>query len=133
MPQENIDRLRDGYEAFNRTGDMAEDLLAPNFELHQDASMIDSTGVFRGRDALRDSVHEVQVAFEELRFEPEKFIEAPNGEVVVLIHGSGRGRGGGVEIHNHIAHVWTFREQKAIRCVVYLAQAEALQALGLAE
>ena len=110
---------------------MAEGLLAPNFELHQDAAVIDATGVFRGRDAIRDSVREIQVSFEDLRFEPENFIEAPHGEIVVLIHGSGRGRGGGVELHNHIGHVWTFRDQKAVRCVVYLEPAEALKAVGL--
>jgi ketosteroid isomerase-like protein len=71
--------------------------------------------------------------FEQLRFEAERFTEAPGGEVVVLIRARGRGRGSGVGIDNRIAHVWTFRDDKAVRLVVYEEQAEALKAAGLRE
>jgi ketosteroid isomerase-like protein len=53
--------------------------------------------------------------------------------VVVLVHARGRGRGSGVDIDNHIAWVWTFRGDKAVRLVVYEEQAEALEAAGLRE
>ena len=53
------------------------------------------------------------------------------GEVVVLIHARGRGRGSGVEIDNHIAWVWTFRGGQATRLVVYEEQSDALAAVGL--
>jgi hypothetical protein len=56
-----------------------------------------------------------------------------NGEIVVLIHTWGRGRGSGIRIDNRIAHVWTFRGDKAVRQVVYEEQAEALEAIGLGE
>jgi ketosteroid isomerase-like protein len=132
MSQENIDRLRASYETFSRTGEYDIDLLAPDFEMHQASSIIDTAGVFR-REALRDAWRELQESFEELNMEAEKFIEAPDGEVVVLIRMQGRGRGSGVEIDNRIAHVWTWRDDEVARMVVYEEPAEALEAVGLPE
>ena len=131
--EQNIDRLRTGYETFSRTGEYDLDHLAPDFELHQASSIIDTAGVFHGRDALRDVLRELQEAFEELSWEVEKLIEAPNGEIVVFVRARGRGRGSGVETDNHIAHVWTYRDDKAVRLVVYEEPADALEAVGLRE
>jgi ketosteroid isomerase-like protein len=131
MSQENIDRLRANLEAFNRTGEINIEDLAPNFEMHQASSIVDTAGVFHGRNALRDALDELQGAFEELSFEAERFIEAPDGEIVVIIRVRGRGRGSGIEIDNRIAHVWTYRDGEAVRLVVYEEPAEALEALGL--
>jgi hypothetical protein len=55
MPSELIDRLRVGLDTFNRTGEAAIGFLAPEFELHQASSIVDTAGVFRGRNAFRDS------------------------------------------------------------------------------
>jgi ketosteroid isomerase-like protein len=131
MPSEPIDRLRVGLATFNRTGETAIGFLAPEFELHQASSIVDTAGVFRGPDAFRDSLDELRESFENLSFEAERFLEAPGGEVVVLVRARGRGRGSEMEIDNHIAWVWTFRGQKAVRLVVYEDPDDALEAVGL--
>ena len=131
MAQEKIDRLRAGYNASGMTGDTDADFFAPDFELRQASSIIDTAGIFQGKDAIRDVMRELEESFEELTMMPEDLIDTPDGEVVVLIHIRGRGRGSQVEIDNHIAHVWTFRDDKAVRCVVYEEPAEALEAVGL--
>jgi ketosteroid isomerase-like protein len=134
MSQENVNRLRAGLEAFNRTGELDTEFLAPDFEMHQASSIIDTAGVFYGRDALHGSLSELAESFDDLSFEAEKFFEAPSGEVVlVFIRARGRGRGSGLEMDNRIAWVWTFRGDKAVRLVVYEEQAEALEAVGLSE
>ena len=130
MSQEHINRLRTDLDAFNRTGEINIDRLAPDFEMHQAASVIDTAGAFRGRGALQQSLGELQGAFEGLRFEAEKFFEAAGGEIVVFMRVRGRGVGSGVEIDNRIAWVWTFRGDEAIRLVVYEEQAEAVEAVG---
>ena len=130
MSQEKIDRLSANLEAFNRTGEILG--LAPDFELHQASSIIDTAGVFHGREGARRSMRELERSFEDLTFEPERFLEAPGGEIVVLIRARGRGRGSGIEIDNRIAWVWTFRGDQAVRLVIYEEQAEALEAVGLA-
>jgi ketosteroid isomerase-like protein len=129
MSQERIDRLRSNLEAFNRTGEIRG--LAPDFEMRQADSIIDTAGVFHGSDGARRSVGELERSFEDLSFEPERFLEAPGGEVVVFIRVRGRGRGSGVEMENRIAWVWTFRGDEAVRLEVYEERDEALRAVGL--
>lgn len=131
--QENLDRLRAGFALFNRTGEIDIDRYAPDVELHQASSIIDTAGTFHGRDGLRASLQELREAFDDLSFEAEKFIEAPGGEIVVFIRARGRGRGSGMEIDNSIAWVLSLRDDQIARIVVYEEQAEALKAAGLAE
>jgi ketosteroid isomerase-like protein len=133
MTQEIINRLRAGLDAFNRTGELDTEFLASEFEMHQASSIIDTAGVFYGRDALHGSLNELAESFEDLSFEAEKFFEAPSGEVLVFIRARGRGRGSGLEMDNRIAWVWTFRGDKAVRLVVYEEQADALEAVGLSD
>lgn len=131
MPQERIDRLRANLEAFNRTGEVRG--LAPDFEIHQASSIIDTAGVFHGREGARRSMLELERSFEDLSFEPERFFEAPGGEIVIFIRARGRGRGSGIEIDNRIAWVWTFRGDEAVRLVIYEEQSEALKAVGISD
>jgi ketosteroid isomerase-like protein len=131
VASQRIDRLRAGLEAFNRSGELNVSFLAPDFEMEQASSIIDTAGVFVGRDALHRSLGELRESFEELSFEAEEFSETPDGKVLVLIRARGRGRGSGIELDNHIAWVWTFRDDKAVRLVVYEEPDEALEAVGL--
>jgi ketosteroid isomerase-like protein len=132
MSQENVNRLRARYEAAD-SGAWGGDLLAHDFELHQASSIIDSTGVFKGAHAIRDVMGELEESFEEISVEAEEISEAPEGEIVVVLRISGRGRGSGIELDNRIGHVWTFRDDKAVRMVAYEEPAEALKAVGLEE
>jgi len=133
MPPKNVERIRAGLEAFSRTGEFDLEFFAPDFEMQQASSIVDSAGVFHGRSALQDALDEFEEAFEELSFEPERYIEAPQGEVVVFVRVRGRGRGSGIKIDNQIAHVWTFRDEEAVRLTVYEEPAEALEATGVQE
>ena len=131
MSHGNVERIRAGLESFSRTGEFDLDFFASDFELHQASSIVDTAGVFRGRSALVDVLGELEEAFEEMSFEAERYIEAPEGEVVVFVRVRGRGKGSGIEIDNQIAQVWTFRDEKAVRMVAYEEPAEALEAVGV--
>jgi ketosteroid isomerase-like protein len=128
---ERIERLRAGIEEFNRTGEIPAGLYAPEFELHQASSIVDTAGVFHGPGAPQASMDELSESFEDMSFEAEGFHEAPSGEIVALIHARARGRASGLELDNHIAWVFTFRGGMASRLVVYEEQADALEAVGL--
>ncbi len=130
MP-DRVDRIRASLEAFNRTGEITPGLLAPEFELHQASSIVDTAGVFHGAGAFEQALAELAESFESLRFEPERFAEAPSGEVVVVVSVRGRGRGSGMEIHNRIAWVWTFDGERVGRLEVYEDPAAALERVGL--
>ena len=86
MSQENVERLRRAY-----AGERDPNLLAPDFELRQSPSITDTDGIFRGRDAICDVMRELEESFEDLRMEAERFIEAPDGQVVVFVRSLGRG------------------------------------------
>ena len=128
---ELIDRLRTGLDEFNRTGRIPTELYAPDFELHQASSIVDTAGVFHGPGAPQASLDELGESFEAMTFEAERFLEAPGGEIVALIHVRGRGRASGLELDNHIAWVWTFRGEKIARLVIYEEPGDALDAVGL--
>lgn len=130
---ERIARIRAGLDAFDQTGEITVGFLAPDFELRQATSIIDSAGTFHGPDAFQGVLAELQGSFENLSFEPERFVEAPGGEVVALIHVRGQGRGSGIEIDNHIAWVWTFRDDQVVRLTVHEDPADALTSVGLPE
>jgi len=132
MSQENVGRLRAGYESLQR-GILDVSLLSDDFELLQASSIIDSGGVFRGRDAVAESLGEIRGAFEELDFTPEEIIDVGDGQLLVLVHVRGRGRASRLAVDDHIAHLWTFRGGSAVRLVIYEEQSEALKAVGLQE
>jgi ketosteroid isomerase-like protein len=131
MSSERTDRLRAALETFRQSGEIPVEYFAEDFELHQSSSIVDTAGVFHGTSASQASLDELGESFEDLSFEPEQIIEAPGGEIVVLIHARARGRASGLELDNHIAWVWTFRKGKAVRLVVYEEPGDALEAVGL--
>ena len=133
MSQEKVERLRAGLDAFNRTGKLNVEFLVPDFELHQASSIIDTAGVFHGRDAIHGSLGELSESFDDLSFEAEEFFWAPGGEVLVFIRARGRGRASGAEMDNRIAWVLTYRGEKVARLVIYEERREALEAVGLSE
>ena len=69
-------------------------------------------------------------SWEEWRVEPEDFI-ASRDHVVALCRYTGRGKGSGVDVDTHGAHLWTFREGRAIRLKIFSTPERALEAAGL--
>jgi len=131
MSDNLVDLMRAGLARFEQTGEIQSGFISPDFELHQSSSIVDTAGVFRGENAFRESLAELSESFEDMVFKAEDVLEAPGGEIVVLIHTHGRGRGSGIEIDNHIAWVWTFRGGRAVRMTIFEDPEEALAAVGL--
>ncbi len=132
MSQENVEIVRLGYERLNG-GDLDGflQLCATNFEF-RDLPALPGSGVFIGHDAFRAWYTKLVDAFEDLRFEPQEFIDA--GDRVVVVHqAAGRGRGSGAEVELHFSNVWTLSDGKAVSAISYDAHTEALEAAGLRE
>ena len=119
------------YEAFNQ-GDLARAVepAAPNFEFVPDDREI--IGAFRGRDSVQGYLQDQVDVFDEFQVEPEEFVDKGD-QAIAFIRVRGRGRGSGVELDVRIAHVWTFRDGKPVRCEVYAERDKALEAAGLSE
>ena len=131
MSQENVERLRAGYEAFN-SGDLEGALryVDEDIEFRRVETAMDAVVVLRGVDAIREYL--VPDAFAEQTFEPEEFIDRGD---LVLVRGTGRvrGRGSGIGLQQTAFHIWEIRDGKAVRLEVHLDRDGALEAAGLAE
>jgi ketosteroid isomerase-like protein len=69
-------------------------------------------------------------AWEWFRLQPVEYIDT-EAHVVAFLNTNGRGRGSGAEVEGEVAHVWTFRGQRATRCLSFASREEALEAAGL--
>jgi ketosteroid isomerase-like protein len=126
--QENVERLRGAYEAFNQGGVEAFlERLAPDFHVRDRASSPDRETRY-GREGIKQLFDSYMEAFDALRLEPEEFIDAGD-QIVVSLHQWVRGKGSGAEVGGHIAHVWTLRGPDAHQLRIFADKDQALDAL----
>ena len=134
MASSNVERVRAGYEALAATGSWPTEqaLLGPDFELRQDP-ILDIARVFRGAEAPAALLALTAESVSEPTVQPERFIEAPTGEIVAIVRISGRGKASGIAMNREQAHVWRFEGDAAREMTVHGTPHEALRALGLEE
>ena len=88
-------------------------------------------GEARGIDALGLRWREFLAAWDHFVTTPERFIEGEGDRVLVLIRFEGRGRASGTPLLNFSgAQLFTLREGKVVRLVLYEDRKEALEAVG---
>jgi ketosteroid isomerase-like protein len=134
MSQENVEIVRVVYAAVVRgEWDLPAPMVSPDVELHGTVGGLGESTVARGLEEIRHALQEEDLeAWDERRFEPEKFIDAGH-RVVVLQREFRRGRGSGVELETNTAVVFEVRNGHVVRVQGYMDQAEALEAAGLRE
>ena len=132
MSREKVEIARRAYETFNArdiSGWLA--LHSADAELYDLPSLPDAA-VHRGHAELRTWAERVLETSDDLRFEPQQFIEV--GEfVLVPVRASGTGRGSGVPGEMRFSHVLELGGGKLQRVLSYADEAEALEAVGLRE
>jgi ketosteroid isomerase-like protein len=130
MPNENIDIVKRGYDAWNR-GDLAGvlELVDPSFEWHEATEVPGGVHVYT-RDQFESYLVSLWRLWESFRLEPQELREA--GDLVVAdVLERARGRASGVEVTQRFAHVWTMRDRRACRMRAFLDKGEAMRAAGL--
>jgi ketosteroid isomerase-like protein len=141
MSRENVEVVRRLYELLRLPRDpsaavrrlledgVALDLLDPEVEWHGTVGGLSEGAVARGHEEAVRFMLEDSQEWEELVFEPRKFIDLGD-TVVVLQHERRRGRHSGVEVETDTAAVIRLRNGKVWRCRGYMDQAQALEAVG---
>jgi ketosteroid isomerase-like protein len=133
MSQENVEAFKRGADAYNRRD--VEALLEephPQVEWRPLLPVLlgGEAAVYRGHEAARQGIRELEEAFTELRAEPLEFRDL--GERLVAIgHLHGRGRESGVKTESPIAWLVDFKDGKVVRIREYVDPDEALEAAGL--
>jgi ketosteroid isomerase-like protein len=130
MSRENIEKLRAGFEAFNRGDDEA---WIANF--HDGVQFSDLHGLpdsrtYHGHEGLREWLANGRSVVEGLRFEPRSFRDTGD-TVVVDVAASGTGIGSGVPVEWTAYIVVSFGSGKIATSQAFLSEAEALKAAGL--
>jgi ketosteroid isomerase-like protein len=135
MSQENVEIVREHYEAFNR-GDLDAYLAAldPEFEWQGPREIPDLAGTHHGPEGVRWYLSKLTEVFNDYRMVAEEFIDLDGERVLVFAREGGRGKGSGIAVQtNPTGHLWTVRDGRPARLESYWERANALRAVGLAE
>ena len=113
-----LDALRDGYELLSRDGVGAWlECMDPEIEWSEGAE-VPERHVYRGHEGVLRQQERFQEACESFRIQPVDFT-ASGDKLAVIVDLWGRGRGSGVEVEARAAHLWEFRNGKAVRFEIY--------------
>ena len=113
---QNVDMLRQGYEAFGR-GDMDAVMETWNDDIEWEGPNTDrlpGAGTHRGREATAKMLGELSENWDGLTVSPDEFVDGGD-TVVVLGRYEGVARGTGRRLDVPFARVWTFRHGRAVR------------------
>jgi SnoaL-like domain len=144
MSQENveiwrasIEEVRAGTSESDREATLTKMAELWDPEIEWDVSAYgdlppDISGVYRGKEAVRDFWREWLAAWEVIQFEYE-LVDAGD-RVVMLLEQTMRGRSTGIEMSlGEYAQVATFRDRLMVHWKLYASQSEALEAAGLSD
>jgi ketosteroid isomerase-like protein len=81
---------------------------------------------YRGPEALLEWMDEGDDAFDDFSVELLD-VEELGGHVVVSMRQRGRGKASGAEVDDHITHVWTLRDGRAVRLQSFARHDDALR------
>jgi ketosteroid isomerase-like protein len=129
LSAENLEAVRVGYEAFNR-GDIDQmvERMQPEIEWHE-APEVPGAKVYRGKEEVRAYLESFGRVWDDIRFDPEGEFQAAGDKVLAFVHLSGKGKGSGASVDAHLAHIFTLRDGKGVRCDIYFDREQAVAAL----
>ena len=128
---ENVDVLREGYEAFAR-GDMEAVVAGWDPEITFDgpnSSRMPNAGSFHGKAEVARLFTGMRERWDDLVLAPDEFVES--GEtIVVLGHLEGRAKTTGTQVKVPFVHVWRMRDGLVRRGQALTDTAVIAEALG---
>jgi ketosteroid isomerase-like protein len=130
MSQDNVDKIRNWIEAYNRRDfDAALENFDPDVDWVLPAQQAADSA--RGTAAVRRFFEGLDESFEDFRLEPQEFVDAGD-RVATRLRYYGRGKGSGVEIETEMYHeVATFRDGVIVRMEYVTSWPAALEAAGV--
>ena len=128
----SIEIVQRSYDAFARkdlAGVMAD--MHPEIEWQQ-AQGLPHGGTYHGLDEVRRNIFDpLDVQWwDEFSAQPDEFLDA-GGEVVVLGRYRGVAKETGKRLDVPFVHIWTLREEQAVRFRQFLDTAGWVEALGI--
>jgi ketosteroid isomerase-like protein len=130
VSQSNVEIVRRAYEALGARGvDAVLEFIDPDFESEAPSELAVEPQTYRGHEGVKRWFESFYEAVDEVRIEPEEFIDA-GGQVVVPVRLAVRGHDSGIEVAQRLVQVWTLRDGLAVRMDAYADKDAALRAVG---
>jgi ketosteroid isomerase-like protein len=132
VSEENVDRVKQAYEAYLRDGwEALLPYLAPDVEWDMTKTALDGH-LHQGHDGVRAFFEALAATWDGFRFSYDEFMDVDDADAVVAIGKfHGRGRASRIEVDALMVHVWTLQEGIGVRLRAYLDRDQALEAVGL--
>jgi ketosteroid isomerase-like protein len=129
---DNVELLRPIYDEWSRGNwEPRFVVYAPDMEWGW-SDEFPGAGVARDDEDTSERLRQWLSGWQDWRCEAERFV-AEGDTVVALTRYRGRGKTSGAAVDTEGAHVWTFRDGKVIRLVVYSSRERALRDAGLTD
>jgi ketosteroid isomerase-like protein len=131
MSQENLEKLRMLFDAFNRRDfEAALRHAHPAIALYPALTGLDVDTGYHGRAEVKQFFETITEPWESYVIDVEETTEAPEDRVVVVERWRARGRDG-IEFDFQLADVYTFRDGVLVKVEGFSDKDEALAAAGL--
>jgi ketosteroid isomerase-like protein len=132
MSKENVERIRRAF-AGTTAGDFSylPGLVDENCEFRLPPDF-PGTQATRGPEGFLSVVNEVEEAFEDIRYEPQEFLDQED-RLFVGVRTVGHAKHTGLAMDLLVYWVYTFREERVVKMEAYLDRTEALEAVGLSK
>jgi len=131
MSQENVEALKDVYAHWEQGDFWTSDIFDPEVEIVWADDMPDfRAGEEPGMATIEAGIRNLLAAWEDFACIPEEFLPVEDS-VLVLFTARGRGKGSQVQVEAKWAHLWTFKDGRAIRMEVFTDQGKGREAAGL--
>jgi ketosteroid isomerase-like protein len=127
-PDENVERVERGLEAFNRTDAQAVlDFFDEDVEIYSSPSLA-NPGTYRGHEGFRQWLERWLEAWDGFTVEPLKVEAVGEHHVVADVHQYARGRGSGIDVEMRIGYMLDLGEERTRAFHLYPTLDEALTA-----
>jgi ketosteroid isomerase-like protein len=110
----DVEVLEGVYAEWAKGNLWTPEVFDPEVEITWMRDSVDTYGTTKGIDPMRTNVMLWFEGLDDVRFEPERFVDLGDRVLVVAVM-KARGRGSGVEVTGRYGHLWTLRDGKAIR------------------
>jgi ketosteroid isomerase-like protein len=129
----NVDVVRRGFEHFAATGELLADIFAPDFVW--DMSLFRGWPeelLYHGIDGARNFLRDWTAAWDDWELALEA-VQDSGDQVVTVVRQTGLSKATKLPVEMSFGMLWTLRDGKQTRMVMYADPAEAIRAAGLSE
>ena len=128
---DNIEVVERSLDAINRSDfDAVAAISTEDFELDFSNSIAPMSGIYRGRDGVKEFFASFSEAWAAMKFHSEEMIELEGDRLLMVGAVRARGHESGVDVSASGALIWTVRGAEVAAVKMYQSKEDALEAVS---